>query len=115
MRVLVCGSRYWTDQTLIFRRLRKFPKWTVILHGAAKGADSIAGRIARQLGMRVEVYPAKWESYKRGAGPVRNQKMLETKPDLVLAFHDDLASSRGTKDMLSRAEAVGVPVEIISH
>lgn len=40
---------------------------------------------------------------------------ISEKPiDLVLAFHDDLEHSRGTKDMVKRARAANVPVQIIS-
>jgi hypothetical protein len=35
--------------------------------------------------------------------------MLDTEnPDLVIAFHEDLESGKGTKDMLKRAEKAGV-------
>jgi hypothetical protein len=61
-------------------------------------------------------YPAQWHKYGRAAGPIRNQQMLaEGKPDLVLAFHDDIDGSRGTKDMVNRARRAGVKVEVISH
>lgn len=41
--------------------------------------------------------------------------MLKLGADLVLAFHDDLESSSGTKDMLTIARKAGVPVEVIGH
>lgn len=49
----------------------------------------------------------------RQAGPIRNEQMLqEGQPDKVLAFHENLAQSRGTADMVRRAAKAGVPVEI---
>jgi len=36
-------------------------------------------------------------------------------PSLVLAFHNDVASSKGTADMIKRARSKGVPVEVISE
>ena len=52
----------------------------------------------------------------RAAGPIRNQRMLvEGKPDLVIAFHDDLESSRGTKDMIKRSLKAGIRVWHYSH
>jgi hypothetical protein len=37
------------------------------------------------------------------------------RPDRVLAFTDDLASSADTADMVRRAEAAGLSVQIVGH
>jgi hypothetical protein len=87
---------------------------TVIVHGAARGADTIAGETARILGMPVEAYPADWNKHGRSAGPIRNRKMLDTKPDLVIAFHEDIESSKGTKDCVNEALRRGIQVEVIT-
>jgi hypothetical protein len=39
----------------------------------------------------------------------------EGKPDLVIAFHDDLSRSKGTVDMLAKAERAGVKTLRIEH
>jgi ABC-type uncharacterized transport system substrate-binding protein len=39
----------------------------------------------------------------------------EGKPDVVYAFHDDLAGSRGTIDMLKVAKKEKIPVILCSH
>ncbi len=111
MRILVCGCRTWHDARTIERAMFAAAA-TVIIHGDAAGADTIAGRIATELhGTPVEVYPAKWDTLGRAAGPIRNTRMLvEGKPDLVLAFWD--GESRGTLDMIKQATAAGVPVRI---
>lgn len=45
-------------------------------------------------------FPANWDKYGKKAGPIRNAQMLEEgRPNLVLAFHDNLQFSHGTKDM----------------
>jgi len=84
----------------------------VIIHGACiyGGADLIAGACARGMEVKVEEYPAEWDKYGRAAGPIRNMKMLKLGADLVVAFHDNLAASRGTKHMVSIAEKAGIPV-----
>ena len=38
---------------------------------------------------------------------VRNKKMLDMNPDLVIAFHDDIENSKGTKDCIKEAEKRG--------
>lgn len=107
MRVLVSGDRNYRRMDIIERELKKFPGDTIVIHGAASGADTLAGFVAERIGLKVindgKGFPADWKRYGRAAGPVRNKQMLdEGKPDLILAFHDDIKDSRGTKDMINR-------------
>ena len=115
MKILACGDRNWINGSAIRRELEKYPLDTIIIHGAARGADSIAGSIALSLGMQVEVYPAQWNLYGKGAGPIRNKQMLdEGKPDKVLAFHENIESSKGTKDMVKISQEAEIEVEIFT-
>lgn len=82
------------------------------MHGGAKGADSLAGLVARQLGFKVEVYPANWKKYGRAAGPVRNNQMLDTDPDVVLAFHPNLKESKGTAHCVREARKRSIEVKL---
>ncbi len=78
-----------------------------------RGADFLAVKAARACGIPYVEFPAEWERFGKSAGPIRNQKMLdEGKPDLVIAFHEDLEKSRGTKDMISRAFRKGIPFKV---
>jgi hypothetical protein len=114
MRVLICGSRKWNDRETMEWEFRDLPMDAVIIHGGAPGADRLAGKIAKDRQMRVEVYAAEWDKYGTAAGPRRNQRMLdEGHPDLVLAF--PLAESRGTWDMVRRAKLAGVEVRVIKQ
>lgn len=123
MRVLVCGDRNWTDKLYINSVLRE--TWfeldehgipLVIIHGCAKGADSIAGEIGEKQGLKVIKFPANWSTYGRAAGVIRNQQMLdEGKPDLVIAFNDDIEKSKGTKDMVNRAKKSGIKTKVYRH
>jgi hypothetical protein len=40
--------------------------------------------------------------------------MLDTKPDLVIAFHEDIESSKGTKDCIKEARRRGIAVDVVS-
>jgi hypothetical protein len=40
--------------------------------------------------------------------------MLNTKPHLVIAFHDDIDNSKGTKHTVTEARKRGIEVEIIA-
>lgn len=110
MRVIVCGSRKWTDREAIANRLFDLPPGSTIVHGAAAGADRIAGQEAQKLGHLVEEHPAMWSQLGKLAGFARNQKMAELGADLCIAFWD--GKSRGTADMVDRAERHGIPLEL---
>lgn len=113
MLVLVCGSRTWTDRQLVDRELCEFlrDRFATILHGGAKGADSMADEIAHENGFDTKVMLADWKRYGRSAGCIRNDEMLDEGPDLVLAFWD--GSSHGTKHTIDQAITRGIPVKII--
>lgn len=111
MRVLVCGSRTWSDLDPIRERLRQFPPSTIIIHGAAPGADLIADGLAEYFGFGVEAYPANWQKYGKRAGPMRNIEMLDSEPNLVLAYWD--GESPGTAHTIREAQKRGIKVEII--
>ena len=119
MRVLICGSREWYDPDPMWREVlevRESSGLEVIIHGGARGADKLAGAIAKQLKIKVMEFPAEWDAFGKKAGPMRNQKMLdEGKPDLVLAFHEDYDNSKGTRDMVKKATRAKIPVKIFSE
>src|SRR3972149_6405940 len=103
MRVLICGDRNWTDVRTIRSWIAGLQEWgyTTLIEGEARGADSIARDEAILAGIKVLPFPANWAKYGRAAGPIRNQQMLdEGQPDLVVAFHNDIDNSKGTKNMV---------------
>lgn len=113
MRVLVCGSRDWTDEETVAQALSRFPAGsTTIIHGAARGADAIAEEVALSFQFYVEEYPADWERHGRSAGFKRNLEMLSADPDLVLAFQRE--GSRGTQYTIEQARKRGIPVEVFT-
>jgi len=119
MRVLVCGDRNWADQVLVDNTLDDIHQntpITLVIEGEARGADK-AGRFwAESRNIPFAPYPANWEKYGRAAGPIRNrQQFNEGKPDLVIAFHDNLAESKGTADMVRYAESKKCKVLKVKH
>lgn len=103
VRIIVCGSRGWTDREMI----REFMQVTavhhkhdrvVIVHGDARGADRMAGEEAERVGLEVEAHPADWRRWGKRAGPFRNEHMLSLGCTRVVAFWDGY--SRGTGHMV---------------
>jgi hypothetical protein len=121
MRVLICGSRTWDKpipvDILVGGLASVYGSANVtIIHGAARGADSMASSAAHRHGVDCEDYPADWDGDGKAAGAIRNQRMLDGgNPDVVFAFTDDLAASRGTADMVRRARNAGLPVYVIGR
>lgn len=54
----------------------------------------------------IEEYPAEWDKHGKAAGFIRNQDMLDSGVDVVVAF----PGGRGTADMVRRARKAGVEV-----
>lgn len=105
MRILVCGGRDFADIEEMRRVIGAFDReTTVVIHGAARGADHLAGVVALERGMWTWACPAFWSIQGRAAGAIRNRRMLaEARPELVIAF----PGGRGTTDMIQAALAQG--------
>ncbi|TFH10747.1 MAG: DUF2493 domain-containing protein [Nitrosomonadales bacterium] len=116
MRVLVCGDRNWADEVYLREKLYEFDEIhgiDTVIEGDAAGADRMAGSWAQENSVPFLVFPAQWDIYGRAAGPIRNTQMLtEGRPDYVLAFHENIEFSRGTKNMVNQAKNAGIPYKI---
>lgn len=110
MRVLIAGSRHWSNRFAIVSALSQFnDRGMVLVSGACpSGADRIAEDVAEHLGWKVERHPAEWGIHGRAAGPIRNQQMVDLGADICLAF--PLPGSRGTLDCMQRAYEAHIPV-----
>jgi len=119
LRVLICGDRNWGNNTMIENVIDNLIEEhgpIIIIHGDARGADRIAHMMAHKKGCEIRPFPAQWHIHGRAAGPLRNQQMLdEGNPSMVIAFHNDITNSKGTKDMVARAEKAGIPTVIIQE
>lgn len=118
MRLLVCGSRDWTDDIAVEAVIKYFEP-TVICQGEARGADLIAKSIAIKLGIDFVGYKADWKTYGKGAGPVRNTRMLKQfRPDVVVAFKDGFQRSLkygGTEHMCKISLEASKSVFLVRH
>lgn len=111
--ILITGDRGWTDTKIIQFALSRISQQynfndIIVVHGAAKGADTIADIEAKKLYFTTISVPANWEFYGKRAGVFRNHKMFDTwKPDIILAFHNNIQKSKGTKEMIKYALSKG--------
>ena len=112
-RVLVCGGRDFDDRAALdvaLDRLHAQRRFTLLIAGGARGADTMAEQWARDRGIRTRIYMARWTIYGRAAGPIRNSRMLRKgRPDLVVAF----PGGTGTAGMVALAREAGVEVVML--
>ena len=112
VKVLICGGRDFNDYGLLADTLvgligQYDPKEVTFISGHARGADKLGERFANANQCKLLIFPADWDKYRKAAGFIRNQKMIdEGKPDLVVAF----PGGRGTEGMIKRAKKHGIEV-----
>ena len=110
MIVLVCGGRAYADWSRARQVLdivhRRYPI-SLLVHGAAMGADSIADSWAKDRGVQRRAFPMDYMKWGGAAGDIRNGQMLrEARPNMVIAF----PGGAGTANMIEKARAARVPV-----
>jgi len=115
MRVLVCGGRHYHKPRELAKALKAMDAetpFTLLIHGGAPGADSLAGMWADKQRIVVAEYKADWDRLGKSAGMIRNAIMLRHgKPDVVVAF----PGGRGTANMVNISKRAGVKVIEISE
>lgn len=94
----------------------------VLIHGGARGIDSVAGKVAGMHGWAVVPVPAMWDEFtpKGAAGPARNRDMIKMAEIMerhdyevrVYAFHDGFWQSKGTKNCVMQARDRSLPVTL---
>lgn len=126
VRVLVTCSRSWSAwavmRTALERVHREHPD-AVLVHGDAPKGDRDAAGLWRNIAgpdAQVEAWPADWANcdqncrhVRKGkhclyAGYRRNTAMVESAPDLVLAFINN--RSKGASHCAQLADDAGIPV-----
>ncbi|PXY16477.1 hypothetical protein BAY59_38625 (plasmid) [Prauserella coralliicola] len=108
-RVLVTGSRTWTDTTVIRDGLAAVwhPDAVLVTGACPRGADRLAEQCWTHWGGRVERHPASWHRHGRRAGYVRNHRMIEAGADVCVAFIR--GRSRGASHCAGWADLAGIP------
>lgn len=95
MKLMVTGSRNWDLVPIISKHLYWFTRgWdeVTLLEGGAVGADSIARGYALSAGWEISTFLPKYDEHGPSAPHIRNQLMIDQKPDLVLAYIRDRSS-----------------------
>ena len=108
MKVLVCGGRNYKSIKELNDFLNTFHarhQITLLITGAAKGADRLADGWASRQGIARAIFPANWIGEGHSAGFKRNRRMIDiTNPDVVIAF----SGGPGTANTVEQAKRVKI-------
>lgn len=110
MKIAIVGSRGYPEPEEVLRYVSLIGECHTIVSGGARGVDSWAAEAARERGLEVVEYPAKWHLYGRSAGFRRNQDIVRD-ADLVVAFWD--GKSKGTKHTIDLALKANKQVRVV--
>lgn len=121
MKLLVCGSREFTDRQVVDQALNVYlaehgDALIVIQGGHKSGADAIAAYWCERNEVDCMRVPAKWRAHGTPeAGPIRNRRMRDRyKPDAALAFRaPPPAKNAGTDNMIALLREAGIPVGVV--
>ncbi|GAA4862294.1 SLOG family protein [Actinomycetospora straminea] len=107
MRVLVAGSKFWTDgQTLMAALADVWEPDAALVTGACpEGAEDLAARCWRRWGGRVERWEFDWDQPAGTVVESRHRRMLEAGADVCLTF----GSLTGPRSLEAMSRAAGVP------
>lgn len=113
---IICGGRDFDNQEMFDGAMRDVVALKGlpdrVVHGAQTGADTMADKWGRRMGLDVKSIKAEWTRLGGAAGPIRNQQMIdEFKPHRVVAF----PGGPGTRNMMNKARAANIEViEIVA-
>lgn len=102
MIVLVCGGRDYNGDVSCLSQL----PMTMLVHGGARGADTLADQWAKSNNIHRARVDALWDTRGKAAGMDRNAAMLLLRPDYCVAF----PGGRGTEGMVSLCLSRNIPV-----
>ena len=115
MKVIIAGGREFTD----YDKLRSYCDYILqnqkdveIVSGAARGADILGEKYARERGYRITQSPANWDKYGKSAGYIRNEEMAKY-ADALIAFWD--GKSKGTEHMINLAKQYNLKVKVYKY
>ncbi len=121
MKLAIVGSRTFNDEQLMDEMLTLHFPWSsdqvsecvalqAIISGGAKGADTLAKKLADDYQLEYLEFLPDWESNGKAAGFIRNKEIVNA-CDMVLAFWD--GKSKGTEHTIKLARLAKKPTFIV--
>lgn len=110
--VMISGSRKWRNHTVVENVLGLVSCYshddTTLFEGGADGLDTLGLTYWRSIGRPVATFLPNYAKNGDRAPLIRNDRMLENRPSLVVAF--PLPDSRGTRYVIREAMLKSLPL-----
>jgi len=108
MKILITGSRNIAeteDQLLVLEQLiAEVGKPSLLLHGGAKGADSLAHQLIQKHNWEEQIILPDYEQYHRKQAPLKRNTLLVQQAEVVIALYGkDRFRKGGTWDTVQKA------------
>lgn len=118
MKLIIAGSRNFTDYERLEKEVIKFLKYNreyqgepiEIISGCARGADKLGIQFGEKFGLEIHKMPADWNAHGKAAGHIRNREMAKIGTHCI-CFWD--GKSSGTKGMIELAKKKNLKHEVI--
>jgi len=117
IRVGVSGSRTITDKDFVFHQLDFYlsrllkDNEVIIVHGGAKGFDSLCEDWAKKNKIKTEIYLPQYDLHPSKLAPILRNQIIVDNSDYFIAMQKD--NSKGTQDAINKAVKRGLPIKII--
>ena len=108
-RIAVTGGRNFINFIIIRNAFKEIGlnEKDILVHGGCSGCDQLCAEIAnKEFNAKIEEHSANWKKYGKAAGPIRNEEMLKSNIDMLLAFR----GGAGTKNCIKKAEELQIKV-----
>lgn len=107
MRVLVAGSKFWTDERTLTGALALVwePDAVLVTGVCPEGVEELAARCWGRWGGRVERWEFDWDQPQGTVVESRQRQMLEAGADVCLTF----GGLAGPQSLEAKSRAEGVP------
>ncbi|WP_230593901.1 DUF2493 domain-containing protein [Lysinibacillus sphaericus] len=114
-KVIIAGGRDFNNYELLKEKvdfLLQNKGEIEIVSGAARGADKLGERYAKEKGYPINSHPANWDLYGKSAGYIRNKEMAKY-ANALIAFWD--GKSKGTNHMINLAKECEIFVRVVYY
>ena len=112
MKIAIVGSPAYSDLWQVVAYVRRLPRDTTVISGAAKGVETVVAKVARLCGLEFIEYLPNWDKHGNADGMFQREQIVDH-CDRLVAFWD--GGSKATKDSIDQAKAVGKDVEVITQ
>jgi predicted Rossmann fold nucleotide-binding protein DprA/Smf involved in DNA uptake len=115
MKVAIVGGRNFTNFNYLEAKILEWEltheEITHVVSGGAIGTDKLAEKFAKKYDLELTVFLPQLDKYSRRVKALmaRNTDIIKD-PEYVIAFWD--GKSSGTKDSITKARQMGIPVKV---